>query len=167
MPLSRDGLVVVYGEANAWPRGSEHGPYPEVVHLAAERLSTGERFEAFIAPTRPLSPGFEFHTLLPAERILGGESREGFRARLAAFLHDGDLLAVWGFHVIEVLLAEGVPLPPRVDLRSTAMRFLGRRAGDAAQMASALGVEVEPPWALGRTGSRQTAAATVARALSR
>jgi len=167
MPLTRDGLVVAYGEANAWPRGTEHGPHPEVVHLAAERVATGERFEAYIAPARPLSPGFTFHTGIPAERVLAGESRESFRARLGAFLRDTDRLAIWGFFTIELLVAEGLPLPPRIDLRSTAMRFLGRRAGDATEMAGALGIPVDLPWALGRTGVRQAAATAVARALSR
>lgn len=167
MPLARENLVVAYGEANAWPRGSEHGPYPEIVHFALERVATGERLEAFVAPSRPLSPGFTFHTGVPEERVLAGESRASFHARLASFFRDGDRLAVWSFYAIELLLAEGVPLPPRVDLRSTAMRFLGRRAGDAAQMAEALGIALEPPWAIGRTGARHSAAAAIARALSR
>lgn len=167
LPLVLDELVVAYGESNAWPRGSEHGPYPEVVHFAAERLSTGERFEAFVRPSRPLSPGFAFHTQLPVERVLEGESRESFRARLAAFFRPGERLAVWGFHSVEVLLAEGHALPPRIDLRSTAIRFLGRRAGDVSQMVASFDRTPDVPWALGRTGVRQAAAATVARAISR
>lgn len=165
-PLAERDLVVVHGEANAWPRGSEHGRHPELVHLVAERIATGERFEAYIAPTRPLSPTFTFHTGIPAERVLAGERRESFRARLAAFLRETDRLAVWSFHPIGLLLDEGLSLPPRVDLRSNAMRFLGRRAGDAVEMAQALASTIEAPWALGRTGARHAAAAAVARALS-
>ena len=166
LPLRRAGLVVAYGEANAWPRGTEHGGHPEVVHLVMERVETGERFEAFVAPSRPLAPGFAHHTGIPTDRVLAGEDRAAFQTRLAAFFREGDLLGVWGFYAIELLLREGLDLPPRVDLRTTAMRFLGRRAGDAGQMADALGCTVEPAWAEGRTGRRQAASISVARALS-
>jgi DTW domain-containing protein len=167
MPLVGRELVVLYGEANAWPRGSEHGAHPQVVHLVAERISTGERFEAYVAPERPLSPGFTFHTQVPGERVLRGETRASFHARLAAFFRDGDELGIWGFYVIELLRREGLSLPPCIDLRTTAIRFLGRPAGDAAQMATALGCALDEPWAVGRTGLRHAAATSVARALSR
>jgi DTW domain-containing protein YfiP len=167
MPLSRSELVVAYGEANAWPRGSEHGAHPQVVHLLAERIATGERFEAFVTPERPLSPGFSFHTKVPTELVLAGESRESFHARFSAFLREGDLLGVWGFYATELLRREGMALPPRLDLRSTATRFLGRRAGDATETAAALGCDLPAPWAIGRTGARHAAATSVARALSK
>ena len=167
MPLAGRELVVVYGEANAWPRGTEHGPHPEIVHLVAERISTGERFEAYVAPDRPLSPGFSFHTRIPEERVLGGESRARFHARLCAFFREGDVLGIWGFYVIALLRQSGVALPSCVDLRTTAIRFFGRPAGDAAQMAEALGCPLDAVWAAGRTGVRHAAATSVARALSR
>ncbi len=168
-PLTPENLVIVTGEANAWPRGTELGPAPEIVHLVAERLvnrGTQERFEAFIRPENLLSPGFEMHTDLPAEVVLEGETRESFRARLAAFLREDDLLAVWGFYAIGVLLGEGVTLPPRIDLRSTAIRFHGRPGGNVVEMATALGGELSPPWAKGRAGRRHAAAMSIARVLS-
>ena len=167
LPLSGDQLVVVYGEANAWPRTSEHGPHPELVHLVAERIDTGERFESFVAPARPLSHGFSFHTGIPEERALGGEDRERFRARLSAFFREGDVLAIWGFYVLDLLRREGLALPRSVDLRSTAIRFFGRPAGDVTQMAASLGAGLDAPWALGRTGVRHAVATSVARVLSR
>ncbi|MGZ3417157.1 MAG: DTW domain-containing protein [Polyangiales bacterium] len=167
LPLSRRSLVVAYAEANAWPRGTEHGPYPQLVHLVAERIETGERFEAFVAPERPLSPGFSFHSRLPEERVLGGESRDAFRARFSAFLREGDRLGVWGSFALDLLRREGLELPPLVDVRTTAIRFLGHRAGDAAQIAASLDCKVDEPWAVGRTGQRHAAAVAVARALSR
>lgn len=166
LPLRGRSLVVIYAEANAWPRGTEHGPYPEIVHVVAERLETGERFEAFVAPSRPLSPGFTYHSGIPEERVLAGEARSAFHARFSAFLREGDHLAVWGFYAIELLRREGLALPPLVDVRTTAIRFLGRRAGDAAETATALGRAIDTPWAVGRTGVRHAAAVTVARALS-
>jgi len=165
-PFEGKHLVVAYAEANAWPRGTAHGPHPEIVHFVAERLATGERFEAYVAPERPLSPGFPVHSGVPAERVVEGESRSTFRARLAEFFRDGDTLAVWGFYAANLLRSEGVALPPLVDLRVAAMQFLGRRAGDAIEVAAALGCAVDPPWTIGRTGARHAAATTVARALA-
>lgn len=165
-PLQQDNLVVAYGEANAWPRGSEHGPHPELVHVVAERVATGERFEAYVAPERPLSPGFTIHTGIPVDRVLAGESRASFHARLAAFLRPHDHLAVWGFYVLKLLRDGGIDVPEVIDLRATATRYLGRRAGDVADMARALSADVDEPWAMYRTGQRHAAAKSVARALT-
>lgn len=168
-PPLEGGVVVAYGEANAYPHDDPRSNSPEIVHFVAERVparaSATERFEAYVTPSLPLSPGFVAHTALDPARVLGGESRASFHARLTAFLRPDERLAVWGFHAVEVLLGEGLPLPPRVDLRSTALRYLGRRAGDVDGVAAALGCVVEPPWAAGRTGLRLAAAVGVARAL--
>ena len=166
-PIGEEGLVVAYGEANAWPRGSEHGPSPELVHFVAERLATGERFESFVTPSRPLSPGFTMHTGIPAERVLSGESRASFRERLAAFFRPSDRLALWGCYVLNLLRDEGLAITNATDLRATATRFFNRRAGDAAEMATALGSADEPSWVEYRTGVRHSAAKAVARALTR
>lgn len=155
-------LVVVHAEANAWPRGTEHGPFPEIAHLAAERLSTGERFEAFVAPTRPLSPGFAFHTGVPEARVLAGERHDAFRARLSAFLREGDRVVAWGGYLVELL--RHAELSP-VDLRVAAIRAFGRRTGDVVQVAASLDRTLDAPWATGRTGSRLAASITVARAV--
>lgn len=176
-PLGETSLVVAYGEANAWPRGSEHGPHPELVHFVAERLATptsggerseaGERFESFIAPSHPLSPGFPLHTGIPPARVLAGESRESFHARFAAFLREDDRLAVWGTYVLNLLRAEGLAFSDAIDLRFTATRFFNKRAGDAAELATTIGAANEPSWAMYRTGLRHAAAKAVARSLSR
>lgn len=158
-------LVVAYGEANAWPKGSALGADAEIVHWVAERLATGERFEALIAPRRPLSPSFEAHARLSPERVLGGESFAEFLARWRAFIRPTDLLAGWGFYGSERLRAEGVELPERLDLRELARQRLRRKAGEATACALALGAEPPEPWALGRAGERLTAVVTVARAL--
>lgn len=171
-PPLEPGLVVVHGEANAYPHDDPRGDAPEIVHFVAQRLPAGEdprgaqRFEAYVAPSLPLSPGFVGHTRLDPARVLGGESRASFAARLAAFLRDDDRLGVFGFYAVEVLLREGIALPPRIDLRSTALRHLGRRAGDIDRVAEALGCVVDPPWAAGRTGARLAAAVSIARALT-
>ena len=158
-------LVVAYGEANAWTRGSELGGDAEVVHWVAERVQTGERFEALMAPRRPLSPSFEGHARVASDLVLAGESFACFRERWAAFVRPQDLLAGWGFYASERLAAEGMSLPERLDLRMLARRQLRKKTGEVAACASALGAEVAAPWALGRAGERLSAAVAVTRAL--
>ena len=158
-------LVIGYGEANAWPYGSEGEHAPEVVHWAAIRPATGERFEAYIAPSGPLAPSFEAHSRLVAARIQSGESRAEFARRLSAFLRPDDVLASWGFYASELLQADGLALPPRLDLREAAIHALGRRVGQLGDYVAALGAVPEPPWAAGRTGTRLAAMEALARRL--
>jgi DTW domain-containing protein YfiP len=160
-------IVVDYGEANAWPRGSALGAHPEIVHWAAERLYTGERFEAFIAPRRPLSPAFTLHTGLPRSRVEEGEPFAEFCRRWEAFLAPGDLLCGWGLYSSGVLRAEGVPVPEQLDLRLVARRYLGHKPGEVERAAAELGEPPATPWVDGRTGIRLAALAAVARALLR
>jgi DTW domain-containing protein YfiP len=160
-------LVIGYGETNAWPRGSPLGDASEVVHLALERVVSGERFEAFIAPRRPLSPSFSHHTGLSDGDVLGAPTFDAFVARLGAFLRPTDLLGGWGYFWSHALAREGVALPELVDLRALAREHLDERTGDVLECAAKLG---EPPpvaWARGRTGRRAAGATAVARALVR
>ena len=152
-----EALVIGYGEANAWPYGSEGAVPAEVVHWAAIRPATGERFEAYIAPSGPLAPSFELHSRLVADRIRGGEARADFARRLSAFLRPDDVLASWGFYASELLRGEGIALPPRLDLREAAIHVLGRRVGQLGDFVKALSAEVQAPWAAGRTGTRLAA----------
>src|SRR6188768_2755569 len=151
-----DALVIGYGEANAWPYGSgAHAP--EVVHWAAVRPATGERFEAYVAPGAPLAPSFEAHSRLLAERILAGESRADFAQRWHAFMRPDDVLVSWGFYASELLRGEGIAIPPRLDLREAAIHALGRRVGQLGDYLTALGTTPHVPWAAGRTGARLAA----------
>jgi DTW domain-containing protein YfiP len=158
-------LVVAYGEANAWAKGSPLGGDAEVVHWAAERVSTGERFEALIAPRRALSPSFTAHTRILPEQVAGGETFAAFVERWRAFCRPNDLLLGWGFYASERLAAEGVPLPERMDLRMLARRQLRQKTGEVGACAAALGAPLPPAWALGRSGERLSGALAVARAL--
>jgi DTW domain-containing protein len=158
-------LVVGYGEANAWPRGSELGGDAELLHWVAERVATGERFEALLAPRRALSPSFSVHTRLAAQDVLGGESVADFKRRWQAFWRPSDVLAGWGWYAGDRLVAEGFELPERLDLRELARRQLRRKTGEVAACARELGAELREPWARGRGGERLTAAVAVARAL--
>src|SRR5206468_11445948 len=122
-------LVIGYGVGNAWPYGSPGAHLPEVVHWAAVRPATGERFEAYVVPSGPLAPSFEAHSRLLAGRIEGGESRLDFARRLGAFMRTDDVLVSWGFYASELLRGEGITIPPRLDLREAAIHALGRRVG--------------------------------------
>jgi len=158
-------LVVAYGEANAWAKGSPLGGDAEIVHWVAERLQSGERFEAFIAPRRPLSPSFEAHARVAPERVLAGESFAAFCERWRAFLRPDDMLVGWGFYASERLVAEGVSVPERLDLRTLARRHLRKKTGEVAACASELHAVVPAPWAVGRAGERLSAAVAVTRGL--
>ena len=152
-----ESIVVGYGEANAWPYGSAGEHSPEIVHYAAVRPATGERFEAYIAPSGPLAPSFELHSRLIAEQIRAGESRASFTDRLVRFVRPGDVLVSWGFYTSELLRQEAIALPSTLDLRQVAIHALGRRVGQLDDYVTALGVTPLPPWAAGRTGTRLAA----------
>jgi DTW domain-containing protein YfiP len=158
-------LVVGYGEANAWAKGSPLGGEAEIVHWVAERVSTNERFEALIAPRRPLSPSFELHTRVAPELVLAGESFASFCQRWAAFSRPNDLLVGWGFYASERLAAEGVSLPERLDLRRLARQHLRKKTGEVAACALELGAPLPEAWAFGRGGERLSAAVAVTCAL--
>jgi DTW domain-containing protein YfiP len=167
-PLLREreaDLVACYGEANAWPRGSALGGEAEVVHWVAERVGSGERFEAFIAPRRPLAPSFTLHTQVTTERVLRGESFVEFCRRWREFCRPSDVLLGWGCFASERLAAEGLALPQRLDLRELARRQLRQRPGEVALCAAELGATLPEAWAAGRGGQRLAAAVAVARAL--
>jgi DTW domain-containing protein YfiP len=160
-------LVVGYGETNAWPRGTPLGSEAELVHLVLERVLGGERFEAFIAPRRPLSPSFGHHTGLPPERVLEADSFERFVERLRSFLRPTDLLGGWGHFWSQSLAREGVELPAHLDLRLASRQHLKAGTGDVLLCAEKLGEPLPAPWAPGRTGRRAAGAVAVARALIR
>jgi DTW domain-containing protein len=160
-------LVVGYGEANAWPRGTPLGDGAEIVHLVAERVVGGERFEAFVAPRRPLAPSFTHHTGIPPESVISGESFPRFLERWNAFIRPTDILGGWGYFWSEALRREGALMPERIDLRFVARRALRTRPGDVEACAKALGEFPAPAWASGRTGRRGAGIAAVARALLR
>jgi DTW domain-containing protein YfiP len=160
-------LVVGYGETNAWPRGTPLGVGSEIVHFVAERVTSGERFEAFVKPRRPLAPSFTHHTGVAPEAVLSGIAFSGFVERWREFLRPEDILGGWGHFWAEALRREGAPVPEFVDLRATARRALRERPGDVEACADALAAPPESAWAAGRTGRRATAALRVARALVR
>ncbi len=137
----RADLVCVLGEANAWPyRGPKATRHPvpdlaplypdELVHWVAERVATGERFEALVAPRNPLAPNTCDYTDLTAEELAAGESLESALTRWQAFLREKDVLCTWGHYGASLLARSGGWLPEaRVDVRAAARMFTRGRAG--------------------------------------
>ncbi len=158
-------FVALQGEASAWPRGTEWGPYPEVVHVVAERLGSGERFEARIRPRRPLAPAFSTYTGIERQWVLEGEPFEDFVARWARFSLPTDVLCSWGLFAVSLLHGEGLPLGQVLDLREAARHYLRASPGEVEQCCGTLGAALDAPWAPGRTGRRLMGALCVLRAL--
>lgn len=132
-----DDLVCVIGESNAWPHGTpERALGDEIVRWTALRPSTGEMFDAVVAPTRPLAPGVCARTGLAPERIRAGSTAAEMVAAFERFLRPGDVVCAWGPYSPRLYLSAGGRLPAeRVDLRVAARRLVrghGRRRRDDA-----------------------------------
>ncbi|MFO0581963.1 MAG: tRNA-uridine aminocarboxypropyltransferase [Anaeromyxobacter sp.] len=143
-------VVAIYAEANAGASGGAPDGStgePELLQLVAERPATGERFEAVIAPRRPLGPGVATHLELPAGRLLAGEPAAEALARFARFVRPGDLYCGWGPYALGLLRAEGAPVVDFADVRLACARVLGRRPGGAEQAVRLLGRPELPPQA--------------------
>jgi DTW domain-containing protein YfiP len=148
-------LVAIAGEANAHRRDKSPPGRPEVVQLAAERLSTGEVFHAFLAPRRPLAENAARHLEVPVECLTGGRAVGEVLADWERFLGPGDRLVGWGPFAWNLLAAEGWrPGADPVDLRVVAAHRFKRRPGAVGAAARALGGDVEerPMVAPGRAG---------------
>jgi DTW domain-containing protein len=150
-----DDLVALYAEANAWATGSEVEGEAELLQLCAVRPATGERFEAVVAPRRPLGPSVPLHLELPEARLRAGEPVAEALARFAAFLRPGDLYCGWGPYAVGLLRAEGAPEREFCDLRLACARVLRRRPGGVEQAVRLLGrPDLPPPTGPGRAGRR-------------
>ena len=158
-------LVCVHGEANAWSRKHPDHQDAEMVHWLAERLETGERFEAIMAPRGKLSPTSAAHIDLPEPVILGGEPWPAFLARWRAFLRPTDLFLTWGHFALATLVKDGFASPPpHQDLRPLAGNLLGRRTGTLEDCAARLDLPIPEAWGQGRGGRRLARFAAITRA---
>lgn len=160
-------VVAIYAESNAHATGSGVPGESELIQLLALRPVTGERFEAVIAPRRPLAPGAPLHLELPAERLLSGESVIDALSRFRAFVRDGDLFCGWGRYAMDLLRAESGPERAFSDLRLAAARHLRRRPGGVEQAIRLLGrADLPAPLGEGRAGRRLAALAALLELLS-
>jgi DTW domain-containing protein YfiP len=147
-------LVAVAGEANGHRRGSGVPGQPEIIHLAATRLATGETFNAFLAPRRPLAPAAPYHLQVPIECLLGGRSTPEVLEDWNRFVGPDDRLVGWGPFAWDLLAHEGWrPASKPVDLRLIAAHRLKRRPGRADAAARTLGATLgDSPPSPGRAG---------------
>lgn len=159
----REHLVVVYGEANAHAFVERNPGPPDLLQLVAERFATGARYEAIVAPRRPLAASVPEHLELPPERFVDGENVAAALERFAAFLQPGDRLCAWGRFTLDMLEAEGFELPATINVREVAARALERSPGGPEQAANALaaGNAARAPWTAGRAGRRLAALGTI------
>ncbi len=161
-----DGVVAVYGEANAWPRGTALGPFPELVHFAAERLGSGERLEVMVKPRRELSPSFSTYARVPAALVEQGEPVSELRQRWERFCCPGDRFVTWGHFAVQLAADEGLTFDPTLDLRELTRQLLRGPVGEVEACAERIGCESPEIWAVGRTGQRLAALAAIARQLA-
>ncbi len=150
-----DDLVLLVGEANAWPYSTEGAsPRDELVHLMLHRPATGETFERVVAPERPLSPTATHHTGLTEDELRAGEAPAAVVADLAHWLRPSDIVAAWGHYGTSLVREAGGALPtPCIDLRAAAYRFHNAKIGTLDEYAASRG-PVPPPLAGGRGGLR-------------
>lgn len=159
-------LVAVYAEANAHALDSGVEGPAELVHLVALRLSSGERFEAIIAPRRQLAPNAPRHLELPARTLLEGESVEAALERWRKFVREGDRLCTWGPYAFDLLVTEGAVSGQFIDVRLEAARHFRRRPGGVEQAAVLFERRGQPSLGAGRAGRRLSALAQVIDALA-
>ena len=158
----RERLVVVHGEANAHACERRVPGDPELLQLVAERIATGERYEALLAPRRPLAESVPSHLELPPASFVDGEAAARALARFAAFLRPGDRLCAWGRFTLDLLRAEGFAADGFVNLREASARALGRSPGGPETAAAGLADGVgRAAWTDGRAGRRIAALATI------
>ncbi|MEO6027407.1 MAG: tRNA-uridine aminocarboxypropyltransferase [Candidatus Binatia bacterium] len=159
----REQLVVVHAESNAQTYDAEVPSAPELLQLVAERLATGERFEALLAARQPIAASVPIHLELPADHFANGEPVASALARFAAFLRADDRLCTWGRYPLDLLTAEGFPAPQTLNVRELAARALEGSPGGPEQAADTLaaGGALRSPWSEGRAGRRIAALGTV------
>ncbi len=165
-PLRNRELVVVFGEANAWPLCDDARPLPdnpELVQLVAERLSTGERFVKLLRPERPLGPRVPLHLDVAAATIENATPRdEAFRA-WANFVKPGDLLIGWGGYCADLLARDGHAPEAHLNFRSVLSRVIDGPPGGVEELAVKLNAQL--PEGQGRALRRLAALAFVTRAV--
>jgi DTW domain-containing protein YfiP len=165
----RERLVTLHVEVNASGNDSPMPGGHQLLQLVAERLASGERFAAMVAPRRPIAPSVPAHLELPASRFADGEDVAATLVRFATFLRADDRLCAWSRFPLDVLHAEGVAPANVVNLRELAARVLARSPAGPEQTAAALtdGATPRSAWTDGRAGRRLAALGTIVEALLR
>jgi len=142
---SFEDLVVVMGDANAWPHGTperQHGD--ALVYWVAVRPADGSTLTAVIAPEGPLAPATPERSGLSAEALRAGMTGAAFLEALTSFWRPNDIVASWGHHALRLLQDSGGAIPgPYVDLRHAARLQTNRAPGLLENFAAREGLESE------------------------
>ena len=151
-----DSLVLVMGDANAWPHSSaERAAGDELVHWVAVRPADGTALVSTLAPRNPLAPATSERTGLSPEALRAGTSPAAFLAELEAFWRPGDVVASWGHHALRLLQGAGGRIPGSyIDLRLAARLQTNRKPGMLESFAKHEGLEPSPPLVATRAGHR-------------
>jgi DTW domain-containing protein YfiP len=154
--LTEPNLVCVAGESNGGRR-DPHARAPELhelVYWTALRLADDARFEALIAPRRPLTATPMKYGRLPEAAVRGGGSVAELLAGWQAFTRPDDVICVWGHYALDLFRAEGAPVSDRiVDLRKVSGDYLRRRPGAPDALVHELALPWQPS-GQGRGGER-------------
>lgn len=158
-----DRLVLAYGEGNWWPEDSAVTGAAELLQWVAVKPASGERFEAVLAPRRPLGPRVPQHLGLPIGAFTNGESVAAFLERWRAFRGDDGVLVTWGVLTREMLASEGAALDEWIDLKHVASQALCAPSGGAEHLATRLGamLDTSAVRAARRLGAMEAVAATL------
>lgn len=151
-----DDLVLVYGDANAWPHEAPERRYgDELIHWVAHRPSSRETLSFVLAPRSPLSPAIPAHTELSIAEIQGGGSVAELLDAFTAFVRSTDVLASWGYHGVRLFRDTGGRLPGRfLDMHEAARSITKGSTGSLERYARALGLAPTPGHPPGRAGRR-------------
>jgi DTW domain-containing protein YfiP len=153
-------LVLVVGEANAWPYRGASGAngkreaVDELVHWAALRPATGELFEQIAAPVQPLSPSTAFHAELTEDQLRGGTSHADLIANFGRFLRPSVVVGAWGVYGPSLFLGAGGSLPEVLDLRVVGQRLTHQKLGGLEAYAASLETPLSSLPIAGRAGRR-------------
>ncbi len=165
-PLRNRELVVLFGEANAWPLCDENRPLPddpELIQLVAERISTGERFVRLLRPERLLGPRVPGHLDLQPSVIESATPRAEVFADWQRFTREDDLFLGWGTYCRDLLARENLAPTEFINLRDVVARQANTSPGSVESQAESLGLAL--PDGMGRGLRRLNALSHVTRAL--
>jgi DTW domain-containing protein len=155
--LLSTSLLCVGGEANAWPydRALRRPAHPhELVHWLGARLSDGARFEALACPRLPLAASPIVHARLDKAALLAASGIDATIRGFDAFTSPDDVLCVWGYYALELLVRErGTRFKRVLDIRKVAGDFLKQKPGSLEGFVQERGLTFESLGA-GRGGER-------------
>jgi DTW domain-containing protein YfiP len=152
-------VVCVSGEANAWPyRQREPGVdyRDELVHWAAQRLSTGETLSRVLAPVGPVAPRTPSYIGLAEAAVRGGGTPVELADAWRGFVKETDLVCFWGHYATSLFVRSiGGAWPAlRLDLRTVSRDFAKAKVGSLEDHVERLGLAIDAPRIEGRAGRR-------------